>query len=680
MPPRSISLLFAFISASLLVSCGGGASSLPPPSIFVAVSAAGTTNLGPGQTVQLSAVVTGTSNTAVTWNVGGVLGGNSSVGTISPSGFYTAPLAVPNPASVTISAVSQADPTRTGSITVTIIASLSVSILPGQVNVAVGQLTQFMATVIGSNNQNVNWSLSGSSCSAAACGIIGNTGTYTAPANVPTPSAMVTVKAVSQADTTKFATATATVTVAVSVSPNPVNTIFPGDPPTQFTATVTGNSNTAVTWQVNGVTGGSASSGLISATGSYTPPPLTPFPPAVTVSAVAQFDNTAGSVSVPIGAINQQSETAPIFLGTSGGNEKDLTSQACCSGTLGSLIVNHAGTTFYILSNDHVLGLSGAATSGDPVDEPGLVDTNCNTANLVATFTQGAPLQNGGVDAAIAQIVGGQVDPMGAILQLGNLSNGMPQPAPPANSVLAPAVNLPIAKSGRTTGLTCGSITSINATVQVDYSSTCGGPTSKTVTYTGQVVTGSNFTLPGDSGSLIVDAQTAQPVALLFAGDPSNASAVGNPIQQVLNAFPDSKGNPPTIVGGAQHPVTACPNSAAAAMAAQNVQAIPPPDVVTAVNTKERYVQQLMADPAVVGVGVGAGSAPGQAAIVVYVDRNKARRPIPPVLDGIPTRVIQGGRFVASDWDENSARRCSRKSQRALQPWILDGDALSVLP
>ena len=590
MPPRSISLLFAFLSASLLVSCGGGSSSPPPPQI-------------------------------------------------------------------------------------------SVSILPGQRSVAAGASTVFTASVSGTANQAVAWSISGTSCSAAACGNIGNTGIYTAPANVPTPSATVAIKAVSQADSTKSATATVTVTVAVSVSPNPVNTIFPGDPPTQFTATVTGNSNTAVTWQVNAVTGGSASSGLISSTGSYTPPPLTPFPPAVTVSAVAQFDNTTGSVSVPIGAINQQAQSSPIPLGTSGGNEKDISAQFCCSGTLGALIVNHAGTTFYILSNDHVLGLSGSAKSGDPVDEPGLVDTNCNTANLVANFTQGAPLQNGGVDAAIAQIVGGQVDTTGAILQLGNLStNGMPQPAPPANSVLAPAINLPIAKSGRTTGLTCSSITSINATVQVDYSSTCGGPTTKTITYTNQVVTGANFTQAGDSGSLIVDAQTAQPVALLFAGDPSNASAVGNPIQQVLNAFPDSKGNPPTIVGGAQHPVTACPNSAAAAMAAQNFQAIAPPDIVTAVNTKERYVQQLMADPAVVGVGVGASSAPGQVAILVYVNRNKARRAIPPVLDGIPTRVIQGGRFVASDWDENSARRCAQKSQKALQPWILDGEELSVLP
>jgi hypothetical protein len=555
---------------------------------------------------------------------------------------------------------------------------IAILILPAQKSVAVGGSSVFTASVTGTTNQAVNWSVSGTSCSAATCGSIGSTGVYTAPANVPTPSAGVTIKAVSQADSTKFATAAVTITVAVSISPNPVNTVFPGDPPLQFTATVTGNANTTVSWQVNGVTGGDSTVGLISSTGSYTAPPLTPFPPSVTVSAVAQADNTAANVSVPIGATNQQPQTVPIPLGTSGGNEKDVSSKFCCSGTLGSLIVNHAGTTFYVLSNDHVLGLSGSATAGDPVDEPGLVDTNCNPAKLVANFTQAAPLQNGGVDAAIAQIVSGQVDLTGAILQLGTLSNGMPQPAPPGSPVLAPSVSLPIAKSGRTTGLTCGSINAINATVQVDYSSSCGGPTTKTITYTNQVVTSSNFTQAGDSGSLIVDAQTAQPVALLFAGDPTNASAVGNPIQQVLNAFPDSKGFPPTIVGGSQHPVTACPNSAAAAMAANNIQAVSPSDIATAVSAKDRHVQQLISDPAVVAVGVGAGATPGQTAIVVYVERNKTARPIPPMLDGIPTRVIQGGRFIASDWDEHAGRRCADKS--LFRPWILDGEALSVLP
>jgi uncharacterized protein (DUF1800 family) len=54
----------------------------------------------------------------------------------------------------------------------------------------------------------------------------------------------------------------------------------------QFTATVTGGTSTAVTWQVNNVTGGSSASGTISSTGLYTPPAVLPAPNTVTIVAV----------------------------------------------------------------------------------------------------------------------------------------------------------------------------------------------------------------------------------------------------------------------------------------------------------------------------------------------------------------------------------------------------------
>ena len=53
---------------------------------------------------QFTATVTNTTDTAVTWQVNGVTGGNATVGTINSSGLYTAPAVIPNPASVTITA------------------------------------------------------------------------------------------------------------------------------------------------------------------------------------------------------------------------------------------------------------------------------------------------------------------------------------------------------------------------------------------------------------------------------------------------------------------------------------------------------------------------------------------------------------------------------------------------
>ncbi len=56
---------------------------------------------------------------------------------------------------------------------------------------------------------------------------------------------------------------------------------------TQFAAAVANTSSQAVTWQVNGVTGGVAATGTISASGLYTPPLTLPNPNTVTIAAVS---------------------------------------------------------------------------------------------------------------------------------------------------------------------------------------------------------------------------------------------------------------------------------------------------------------------------------------------------------------------------------------------------------
>jgi uncharacterized protein (DUF1800 family) len=52
-------------------------------------------SIGVNQTLQYSAAVTGLMNTTVTWSVVGVVGGNSTYGTITPAGLYKAPAAIP---------------------------------------------------------------------------------------------------------------------------------------------------------------------------------------------------------------------------------------------------------------------------------------------------------------------------------------------------------------------------------------------------------------------------------------------------------------------------------------------------------------------------------------------------------------------------------------------------------
>jgi hypothetical protein len=127
---------------------------------------------------------------------------------IDGNGLYTAPSAGSTPMTATISAISQADTTKSATAAVTVPA-VTVSLSPASVSMypnAVGangwptQSQQFTATVGNAGSTAVNWTVSSGS------GMIDATGLYTAPATVPNPVA-VSVAATSQADASKTATA-----------------------------------------------------------------------------------------------------------------------------------------------------------------------------------------------------------------------------------------------------------------------------------------------------------------------------------------------------------------------------------------------------------------------------------------------------------------------------------------
>src|SRR6266576_2227221 len=206
---------FAGVAISILQTfgCAGASTTRTPIPVRVTISPVSAT-VGVGGTQQFTATVENTSNTAVTWQVSGVTGGNATVGTISSSGLYTAPAVVPNPATVT--AVSQADPTKSGSaqVTITPAAVVRVTISPVSATVGAGGTQQFTATVQNTSNTAVTWQVSGVTGGNATVGTISSSGLYTAPAVVPNP-ATVTVTAVSQADPTKSASAQVTITPRV---------------------------------------------------------------------------------------------------------------------------------------------------------------------------------------------------------------------------------------------------------------------------------------------------------------------------------------------------------------------------------------------------------------------------------------------------------------------------------
>ena len=336
------------------------------------------------------------------------------------------------------------------------------------------------------------------------------------------------------------------------------------------------------------------------------------------------------------GANHQKRNT---HFGVSGGNVNDASRSFCCSGTLGSLVTD--GTNQYILSNNHVLGRSDGATAGEDISQPGLIDNGCRVATLVADFTIASPLGSN-VDAAIAQLRPGTMDSTGFIEDIGV----------PSRSVVAPSVGLSVAKSGRTTGFTTGTISSINTSVSVQYQAGCNSGKKFTVSYTNQVVINSStFSAGGDSGSLIVSNSGHNPVALLFAG--SSTSTIGNPVGLVLSRLSSVLGRTLTFVGSG----TASPTVQVLSDDTQpfvrgfggHMQQLPEQAADRASAVLEMHRANLMATPGVVGAGVGATSEnDAEPAIVVYVDRTSLARPqFAPSLDGIAVRVVYTDPFVA---------------------------------
>ncbi len=443
----------------------------------------------------------------------------------------------------------------------------------------------------------------------------------------------------------------------------------------QFAAAVTGTSNTAVTWQLTCNTLPVSVCGTMSASGMYVAPNTVPTlasvnstdPATLTVTATSQANmNVASIVQFTIDSLNMQPLTAPVQLGSSGSNVDAICLTPapgfCFGGTLGSLVTGGGKT--YILSNNHVLGLSDGGAVGQGVTQPGVIETNCSTtgtitvanvSNIINLQTQ--PIPAFPVDVTTAQIISGQVDATDKILELGALStvNGVqvPQPAPPvAGSGMAATVGQLLAKSGRTTGLTCATVESIDVStgVSVGYSEGCATSTSFTVVYKDEIIVGNmtngqNFIGDGDSGSLAVDEATAQPVALMFAG--SDTAAVGNPVGDVLNALKSTTGGATfTFVGTATpHTVPGCglPGLSSLKVTPQTaVASVPAGTAQLAQTAATSNSTQIMNTQGVSAYG-GGGSldAPNEPAVMIFVAPGASHANIPATIDGVRTRLVE---------------------------------------
>ncbi len=278
--------------AGLLVCLMVSFPAFPRPLMAVSVTISPTAvTLTTGTQKQFTAQVTGDANTAVTWKVNDIAGGNASVGTIDSQGKYTAPAAAPAGGVVTVKAVSNANTTASASATVTVRnqVPLITSVSPSPV----AELGPFSLTVSGSkfvSGAQVLWNGAALTTKFVNAGQLTATGTAT-----KTGTNTVKVSNPGAAAVSTAVNVTVNSSIAVSVAPRGAR--IQALAKQQYQATVTGTTNQAVTWKVNKIAGGNTTVGTINSSGLYTAPKVSPPGGSVTVSATSNANGvTQGSV------------------------------------------------------------------------------------------------------------------------------------------------------------------------------------------------------------------------------------------------------------------------------------------------------------------------------------------------------------------------------------------------
>lgn len=189
-------------------------------------------------------------------------------------------------------------------------------------------------------------------------------------------------------------------------------------------------------------------------------------------------------------------------------------------GTLGCIV--RKGSQLFLLSNNHVLADTNQLPVGTGIVQafgPGPQDVIARLSAFepIRFPSMQTPNPRNRLDAAVAAVA----DPK--LVRTGTMF-GIAKYVP---KLAAPRPGRAVTKAGRTTGVTKGLITAIRVNgVQVDY----GTPQNPLIgTFDGCVEVvgkdGAAFSAPGDSGSVILDAQTGECVALLFAGDGTTTTA-----------------------------------------------------------------------------------------------------------------------------------------------------------
>jgi uncharacterized protein (DUF1800 family) len=383
-------ITLAVLFGALMAGCTGltnGGSNTPPPSPGQLVVTPGSAMIRGTETQQFGAQVTGdTAAPSVAWSVNGVVGGNSSTGTISANGLFTAPEFPPSSNAITVTAAEKTDSTKTATSAVTLqnptpqISSISPTSIP---------LGSFKLTINGAHfapNAVINFGstaltttrVSSTQLTANGTATSGQVGNVSVTVKNPDPG------------TVSSGTITAKVVASsgVSVSISPTSATLPAADVQYFTVMVTGASDNTFKLAVNN-SGGTATIGYVTSQNAYIAPNTVPTPNTVTITATSNADPTKVATCIvtivnPAPVITSLAPssiaTGPFMLSVVG------------KGFVPGAVINFGGqalSTLYVSSTE-LDGIGSASAAG----------------NVQVTVTN--PNPGGSTSSALtAQIVGG---------------------------------------------------------------------------------------------------------------------------------------------------------------------------------------------------------------------------------------------------------------------------------
>ena len=194
-----------------------------------------------------------------------------------------------------------------------LVPNVNVALAPSAATVPLGNSQQLAATVTGAANASVTWQVNSVTSGNSTVGTISAGGLYQAPSS--TSSTAVTVRAISNANGSTSASlmlslaGAGTPAMSVSSSPSGVTNIYTSTTQ-QFSATVIGETDSAVNWLVNDVSGGNSTVGTIDGTGLYSAPSTAPSPALILIKAVSQA-SAAVSASYPVTIVTAPSASQP---------------------------------------------------------------------------------------------------------------------------------------------------------------------------------------------------------------------------------------------------------------------------------------------------------------------------------------------------------------------------------